>query len=356
MPVLHLLLVAWLLPLCALCFFPLAVRLWRLLLIRARRRPPSRPLRTVFLHPDLGIGGAERLVVDAASVLQARGHSVLIVTSHHDRSRCFEETRDGTLAVAVAGAVVPRHVRGRLHVLCATVRGLAGAVWLLASEPGCDVAVVDQVAPPVALLRLAGARPFAAAGPRPRGTRGCDSCGRRARRLLLPLPRQTPRHRRGCWCRGLGLAAAAPARPARAGARRVPAAVRPARGALHGGGVGGPRQLGLHRVRLRRLLPAPAQAGLHAVRPPPLHLPRQQQAARVARAGRGGLLSPRPAPSPPRRRVPSPAQPLPRCQDNFTLVSLNRFERKKERSPPRPSAGSLPGAAREPPASRTSRQ
>jgi hypothetical protein len=32
--------------------------------------------RVVFLHPDLGIGGAERLVVDAALALQAKGHQV----------------------------------------------------------------------------------------------------------------------------------------------------------------------------------------------------------------------------------------------------------------------------------------
>ena len=107
---------------------------WRTLLGAIAEQSIER--RSVRLGHSLGIGGAERLVVDAASVLQARGHSVLIVTSHHDRTRCFEETRDGTLAVAVAGAVVPRHVRGRLHVLCATVRGLAGAVWLLAREPG----------------------------------------------------------------------------------------------------------------------------------------------------------------------------------------------------------------------------
>ena len=38
----------------------------------------------VFLHPDLGIGGAERLVVDAAVALKRRGHTVTMVTSHHD--------------------------------------------------------------------------------------------------------------------------------------------------------------------------------------------------------------------------------------------------------------------------------
>jgi alpha-1,3/alpha-1,6-mannosyltransferase len=34
--------------------------------------------RVVFLHPDLGIGGAERLVVDAALALQTKGHQVKI--------------------------------------------------------------------------------------------------------------------------------------------------------------------------------------------------------------------------------------------------------------------------------------
>lgn len=51
----------------------------------------------VFFHPDLGIGGAERLVVDAAVGLQNRGHKVVIFTSHCDPKHCFEEARDGTI-------------------------------------------------------------------------------------------------------------------------------------------------------------------------------------------------------------------------------------------------------------------
>lgn len=52
----------------------------------------------VFLHPDLGIGGAERLVVDAAVGLQKRGHKVVIFTSHCDPTHCFDEARDGNNA------------------------------------------------------------------------------------------------------------------------------------------------------------------------------------------------------------------------------------------------------------------
>lgn len=50
----------------------------------------------VFFHPDLGIGGAERLVVDAAVGLQNRGHKVVIFTNHCDPGHCFDECRDGT--------------------------------------------------------------------------------------------------------------------------------------------------------------------------------------------------------------------------------------------------------------------
>lgn len=49
----------------------------------------------VFVHPDLGIGGAERLVIDAAIGLQTLGHKVTILTSYRDTNHCFEEARDG---------------------------------------------------------------------------------------------------------------------------------------------------------------------------------------------------------------------------------------------------------------------
>lgn len=41
------------------------------------------------------VGGAERLIVDAAVELASHGHNVRIFTSHHDRNRCFEETLAG---------------------------------------------------------------------------------------------------------------------------------------------------------------------------------------------------------------------------------------------------------------------
>lgn len=62
----------------------------------AGKQSTPAPKTIVFLHPDLGIGGAERLVVDAAVGLQNLGHKVVIFTSHCDPKHCFDEARDGT--------------------------------------------------------------------------------------------------------------------------------------------------------------------------------------------------------------------------------------------------------------------
>lgn len=76
------------------------------------QRQFSEMLKIVFLHPDLGIGGAERLVVDAALALQLKGHQVHIVTSYHDPAHCFPETRDGTIPVTISGNWLPRSIFG----------------------------------------------------------------------------------------------------------------------------------------------------------------------------------------------------------------------------------------------------
>ncbi|GAA5931846.1 GDP-Man:Man(1)GlcNAc(2)-PP-dolichol alpha-1,3-mannosyltransferase [Sporobolomyces koalae] len=88
--------------------------------------PPN--LRVAFIHPDLGLGGAERLVVDAALALQQRGHHVEIFTSYHEdgnTGRSFEETRNGSLNVHVLGnSIFPRSLLGRFTIVCAILRQL----------------------------------------------------------------------------------------------------------------------------------------------------------------------------------------------------------------------------------------
>jgi len=111
-------------------------------------------LNIVFVHPDLGIGGAERAVVDAAVALKSRGHQVTMLTAHHDTSHCFDETRNGTLSVTVVGDWLPRSLFGRCRALCAYVRMVVVAAYLVFfSGIPCDVVLCDQVSACIPVLR-----------------------------------------------------------------------------------------------------------------------------------------------------------------------------------------------------------
>ena len=52
-----------------------------------------RVLLFYFFLLSCTIGGAERLIVNFASVLKEAGHDIVIVTSHHDNNHCFDETK-----------------------------------------------------------------------------------------------------------------------------------------------------------------------------------------------------------------------------------------------------------------------
>ena len=103
-------------------------------------------VKVVFLHPDLGIGGAERLVVDAALALKSKGHQVHVVTSHHDPSHCFPETRDGTIPITVSGDWLPRSIFGRFFALCAYIRMIWASFYTVFCSGLCpQVFFCDQV-------------------------------------------------------------------------------------------------------------------------------------------------------------------------------------------------------------------
>ncbi|KAJ1821807.1 Alpha-1,3-mannosyltransferase-like protein [Coemansia sp. RSA 2599] len=120
-----------------------------------------RRLTVGFVHPNLGIGGAERLVVDAAVSLQKRGHKVVIYTMHHDINHCFEETRDGTLDVRTGGGwLLPKSIFGKMHILCTTLRSLALARQVSNDSEQYDVVFVDQLSASIPLLRFSRARIF----------------------------------------------------------------------------------------------------------------------------------------------------------------------------------------------------
>ncbi|GLA05985.1 alpha-1,3-mannosyltransferase-like protein [Aspergillus niger] len=126
------------------------------------------PAKITIIHPDLGIGGAERLIIDVALALQSRGHPVTIYTSHRDKSHCFEEARDGTLDVQVRGnTIFPAHVGGRLFVLMAILRQLHLTWELLFGETTSgdngegeeeEVFIVDQMPACVPFLKVFGGK------------------------------------------------------------------------------------------------------------------------------------------------------------------------------------------------------
>ncbi|CAG8495180.1 10603_t:CDS:2 [Scutellospora calospora] len=120
----------------------------------------SRILKVAFVHPDLGIGGAERLVVDAAVGLKVKGHNVVIYTSHHDRDHCFEETKDGSLEIRVRGNnIIPRTFFGSFYIICAILRQLQlTASLILRDKDQFDVIFVDQLSASIPFLRLTGAK------------------------------------------------------------------------------------------------------------------------------------------------------------------------------------------------------
>ena len=116
--------------------------------------PVERPFSVAFIHPDLGLGGAERLVVDAAVHLRATGHRVALFTAHHDQTRCFEETRDGSVDVRVYGDFIPLHLGQRLRAPCAIARMCYLAGRLARCRDRFDVIFCDLVPHAIAALRL----------------------------------------------------------------------------------------------------------------------------------------------------------------------------------------------------------
>ncbi|OUS41782.1 glycosyltransferase family 4 protein [Ostreococcus tauri] len=109
------------------------------------------------LHPDLGIGGAERLIVDVASSLERSDVTVLLYTAHHDIKHCFEETVSKGCRVewvCIRGGWLPGHLFGCFHVLCANVRCAWAAMRMIIENKAIETAIIDQVFLPILIFRL----------------------------------------------------------------------------------------------------------------------------------------------------------------------------------------------------------
>jgi len=112
-----------------------------------------------FIHPDLGIGGAERLILDAATELQRCGHKVHLYTAYHDLARCFEDTlhTGGKRCdwIHVSGSWIPRHFFGFFHIFFANLRCFWLSIVLIFSRRKTQIELifVDQVSLPVLIVR-----------------------------------------------------------------------------------------------------------------------------------------------------------------------------------------------------------
>ena len=113
--------------------------------------------KVAILHPDLGIGGAENLIINVALALKLRNYTVKIYTPHFDPKRCFSECHE--LDIEVKGHWFPRTIFGRFIALCAYIRMLLCAIWLvifMAHE--YDYIILDQVSFPIPILKLRNRR------------------------------------------------------------------------------------------------------------------------------------------------------------------------------------------------------
>lgn len=115
-----------------------------------------KPGGIAFIHPDLGIGGAERLVVDVAMGLQNLGNQVVIYTSHCDLNHCFDEVSSGQLKAIVHGDFLPTLFYKRFHILFAILRQLYLVLVLIISGDikNYDFFIVDQLSFCIPLLNL----------------------------------------------------------------------------------------------------------------------------------------------------------------------------------------------------------
>ena len=115
-----------------------------------------------IIHPDLGIGGAEQLIINVALALQnecENGYDVTVYTPFFDPNRCFKEARE-QLDVQVHGSWFPRSIFGRFIALCAYIRMMLCSIWVLLFGGHFDYYILDQVSFPIPLIRLRSSNVF----------------------------------------------------------------------------------------------------------------------------------------------------------------------------------------------------
>ncbi|CAK9293580.1 unnamed protein product [Gordionus sp. m RMFG-2023] len=113
-------------------------------------------MKIIILHPDLGIGGAERLIIDIALALKTKNHQIKIYTNHYNRNHCFDETKT-QLDIKVVGDWIPRKLFYHYFYACfAYLRFLFLTLYIIYNNIFSDLIICDQIPVGVPLLKLFG--------------------------------------------------------------------------------------------------------------------------------------------------------------------------------------------------------
>lgn len=116
----------------------------------------KKKLKIRFFHPDLGIGGAERLILDIAGVLQTKEHhDVSFLTNHCDKNHAFDEIKLERFSVEVRGDWIPRSIFGMFQALCAYIRMIYLAIVYVffSNNSQDDLYFVDQIPIAIPILK-----------------------------------------------------------------------------------------------------------------------------------------------------------------------------------------------------------
>ena len=118
-----------------------------------------RPPAIAFLRPHMGIGGAERLALDAAVQYQARGCTVRFVVPGELAGPQFAEVTERAVPIANVTTPLPVHVAGRLRAPLAVARTKAAARSIARGREPTDLVFCDVVAHAIPYVQRRTRRP-----------------------------------------------------------------------------------------------------------------------------------------------------------------------------------------------------
>jgi alpha-1,3/alpha-1,6-mannosyltransferase len=116
--------------------------------------------KIALVHPELIIGGAERLMLDLCLALKANSFEPVLYCGFLNKNNCFKEVVDGSIDVRVHGNIIPKKIFGKFQALFSIIRMIYVSSCLLCSVlfhlSSYDLIICDQVSVVIPLLKLTG--------------------------------------------------------------------------------------------------------------------------------------------------------------------------------------------------------